>query len=110
MISFTLRTYELSTHDTQAQSGSIPRSLPSQVDVRANHSGETAHGASDSDRDMSLPIGFGIVTDPSQITGVTQFSTSRNEDTSEVSRANESRLDWEGEYEDETDQDHCLTE
>jgi hypothetical protein len=59
---------------------------------------------------MSLPIGLGIVTDPSQITGVTQFPTCRNEDTTKVSRANESWLDWEGEYEDETDQNHCLAE
>jgi hypothetical protein len=59
---------------------------------------------------MSLSVGFGIVTNPSQVTGVAQFSTSRYEDTSKVSRADESRLDWEGEYEDETDEDHCLAE
>jgi hypothetical protein len=59
---------------------------------------------------VSLSIGFGIVTDPGQITGVTQFSTSRYEDTTKVSRADELRLDWEGEYEDETDKNHCLAE
>ena len=59
---------------------------------------------------MSLSIGFGIVTNPSQVTGVTQFPTCGNEDTTQVSRADESRLDWESEYEDETDQDHCLAE
>jgi len=59
---------------------------------------------------MSLSIGFGIVADPSQVSGVTQFPTCRNEDTAEVPRADESRLNWEGEYEDETDEDHCLTE
>lgn len=59
------------TYDTQAQSGSILWCFPTQVHICADDSGQTTHCTSDSDGDMPLSIGFGIVTDPSQVSGVT---------------------------------------
>lgn len=59
------------TYDTQAQSGSILWCFPTQVHIGTDDSRQTTHCTSDSDGDMPLSIGLGIVTDPSQVSGVT---------------------------------------
>jgi hypothetical protein len=59
---------------------------------------------------MTFPVGLGVVTHPSQVTGVAQLAAGRDEDTAEVAWADEAGLDGEGEYEDETDKDHTLSE
>jgi hypothetical protein len=97
------------TYNTQAQTGSIFRCFPAQIDIRADDSGQTTHSTRDGDGDMSLSIRFGIVADPSQVPGITQFTTCRNEDASQISGTDKSSLDWECEDQYETNENHALT-